>query len=388
MRILLVHNRYRSPGGEERHLELLFRSLTDLGAEVRLLVVDSGALRTRRSRLATALALPYSPASYRRVRDEVRRMGAEVVHFHNLWPLLTPAALHGARDAGARVVLTVHNYRFACPLGTLLRHGETHDDCLAGSSLACGLRGAREHGLRAVAYGAALELHRRLGWLERWVDAYVAPAEFVRRALARAGIEPARVHVIRHGVPPSGRRRPRSTAGGTSYALYAGRLAREKGIEVIAAAARLAPEVPIVVAGSGPLEAGLRLDRPRSLSLVGQLDPERVALLHAGSAMSLLPSTCHEVAPYSALEAAAAGKPVIASAVGGIPEIVADGTTGLLVPPGDPGALAAAMKRLWHDPDAAAGLGAQAALRVRRDHSLPRAARQHLSLYEELIGAA
>ena len=315
-------------------------------------------------------------------------MGAEVVHFHNLWPLLTPAALRGARDAGARVVLTVHNYRFACPLGTLLRHGEIHDDCLAGSSLACGLRGAREHGLRAVAYGVALELHRRLGWVERWVDAYVAPAEFVRGALARAGIGPDRVHVIRNGVPPSGGAGPRPASSGPSYALYAGRLAREKGIEVIASAARLAPEVPIVVAGSGPLEESLRRDLPRSLSLVGHQDRERVALLHAGSSMSLLPSTCHEVAPYGALEAAAAGKPVIGSAIGGIPEIVADGTTGLLVPPGDPAALAAAMKRLWHDPDAAAALGAQAALRIRRDHSLARAARQHLSLYRAVIGAA
>jgi glycosyltransferase involved in cell wall biosynthesis len=388
MRVILVHNRYRNPGGEERHLELLLRSLTEAGAEVRLLVVDSGSLSTARSRLSTALTLPYSPASYRRLRAEVRRTGAEVVHFHNLWPLLTPAALRGARDAGARVVLTVHNYRFACPFGTLLRDGEIHDDCLEGSSLACGLRGAREHGLRAVAYGVALELHRRLGWVERWVDAYVAPAEFVRGALARAGTDPARVHVIRNGVPASGRERPSPAASGPSYALYAGRLAREKGIEVIAAAARLAPEVPIVVAGSGPLEESLRRDLPRSLSLVGHQDRERVALLHAGSSMSLLPSTCHEVAPYGALEAAAAGKPVIGSEIGGIPEIVADGETGLLVAPGDPGALAAAMRRLWHDPVVASRLGAEAAVRVRRDHSLAGAARRHLCLYGELIAAA
>jgi glycosyltransferase involved in cell wall biosynthesis len=104
--------------------------------------------------------------------------------------------------------------------------------------------------------------------------------------------------------------------------------------------------------------------------------------------MSLLPSTCHEVAPYSALEAAAAGKPVIGSEIGGIPEIVADGETGLLVAPGDPRALAAAMKRLWHDPVVASRLGAEAAVRVRRDHSLAHAAGQHLSLYGEVIAAA
>jgi glycosyltransferase involved in cell wall biosynthesis len=386
MRILLVHNRYRHPGGEERHVELLFGSLTDAGAEVELLVVESSSLHTRRSRLSKALTLAYSPESYRRVRDAARQAGADVVHFHNLWPILTPSALRGARDAGARVVLTVHNYRFACPLGTLHRHGETHDDCLGGSSLACGLRGAPEHGLQAVAYGVALELHRRLGLLERWVDAYVTPTEFVRTTLGRAGIDPARAHVIPHGVPPNGCDRD-SAATGSSYALYAGRLAREKGLEVVAAAARLAPEVPIVLAGSGPLEGALGRNRPRSLTLVGHQDRAHLGRLYADSTMSLLPSTCNEVAGYAALEAAAAGKPVIGSDIGGIPEIVADGKTGLLVPPGDPGALAAAMRLLWHDPALAAGLGAQGALRVRREHSLPRAAQQHLSLYRQVLAA-
>jgi glycosyltransferase involved in cell wall biosynthesis len=386
MRVLLVHNRYRHPGGEERHLELLFRSLTDEGADVRMLVVDSDGLRTRRSQLSTALTLAYSRGSFRRLRDEVRRSGADVVHFHNLWPILTPAALHGAREAGARVVLTVHNYRFACPSGTLLRRGELHDDCLDGSSLACGIRGATEHGLRAVAYGVALELHRRLGLMERWVDAYITPAEFLRGALARAGIEPARVHVIRNAVPTNGFDRS-PPADGSSFALFAGRLSGEKGLEIVVAAARLAPEVPIVVAGSGPLEAALGRDSPASLALVGHQDHERLAQLYAASSMSLLPSTCHEVAPYAALEAAAAGKPVIGSDIGGIPEIVADGKTGLLVAPGDPEALAAAMRLLWHDPALAAGLGVQAAVRVRREHSLPRAAQQHLSLYRQVLAA-
>src|SRR5262249_19186884 len=152
-----------------------------------------------------------------RMRDEVRLSGADVVHFHNFWPILTPAALRGAREAGAGVVLTVHNFRFACPFGTLLRRGEVHDDCLDGSSLACGLRGASEHGLQAVAYGLALEVHRRLGWLERWVDAYITPAEFVRGALVRAGLERARVHVIRNSVPSRSPGRPRASVTEPSY---------------------------------------------------------------------------------------------------------------------------------------------------------------------------
>src|SRR5262249_38844878 len=176
----------------------------------------------------------------------------------------------------------------------------------------------------------------------------------------------------RHGVPVNGSDRPLRDSSGSSHALYAGRLSQEKGLEVLLAAARLVPEVRIVIAGSGPLEGSLRADCPASVSLVGHLDPGSLARVQAASAMSLLPSTCQEVGPYAALEAGAAGKPVVGSRIGGIPELVADGETGLLVDPGDPVALAGAMRRLWHDPALAAGLGVRAKLRVRRDHSLSR----------------
>jgi glycosyltransferase involved in cell wall biosynthesis len=382
MRVLIVHNRYRQPGGEERHVDLLARSLGQGGVDVSRLDVDSASIDSLPARVRVLATLAYNRRSEQLVREAARRCNADVVHFHNLWPILTPAALRGAREARAGVVLTLHNYRFACPLGTLLRGGELHDDCVTGSSLLCGLRSARHHGLQALAYGAALQVQRRLKMLDRWVDAFIAPAEFVRDALVCAGRDPARVHVVRLAVPevPSAD----LPQNGVAYALFAGRLSEEKGLWTLLQAARLVPEVRIVVAGSGPLEEPLRRGLPESVTLRGQVERNELGALRAGSAMAVLPSSCFEVSPYSALESAAAGRAVVASRIGGLPEIVVHGETGLLVPPGDAGELAVAMRKLWRDRSLAAKLGNGGAARIGREHSLARAAEEHIAIYSRV----
>src|SRR5581483_9713368 len=89
------------------------------------------------------VTLTYRPAGARLLREVLVRETPDLVHFHNAFPLLTPAAVREAHRYGAGVVLTIHNYRFACPAGTLLRNGRIHDDCIEGSSLLCGLRNSR-----------------------------------------------------------------------------------------------------------------------------------------------------------------------------------------------------------------------------------------------------
>jgi glycosyltransferase involved in cell wall biosynthesis len=383
VRVLLVHNRYRHPGGEERHLDLLESSLEEAGVDVSRLEVESSSLRTAGARLRAAATVVYEPRSNRLVREEVLRVRADVAHFHNIWPLLTPSALRGARDGGARTVLTTHNYRFACPNGTLLRGDRVHDDCLEGSSLLCGLRSARQGGAKVVSYGVALSIQRRLGLLARWVDAFVAPSRFVGEALRRSGQDADRIRVIPYGVP-SQTVAP-FPARSSGHILFAGRLSPEKGLDVLVEAAALAPEVPVVVAGGGPLAHSLARRYQTSLSLVGQSTPEQLAELRAASVASVVPSVWHDVAPFTAIESAAAGRSVVASRMGGLPELVEHEATGLLVEPNDPRALAQAMKRLWHDPALAARLGAQAADLVRREHDPARSAARHIELYQELL---
>jgi len=376
MRVLIAHNRYRNTGGEETDVNHIEEGLRGAGIEVRRFEKDSTDLEhSRGKRLTAGFAVAYRPGGGG-IGRAVAEWRPDVVHFHNLWPLLTPAALRAARLRGAAVVLTTHNYRFACPGGTLLRGSEIHDDCIEGSSLACGLRNPRGVFRESVAYGIALEVQRRFRLLERWVDAFIAPSHFVGRMLVRAGLPERRVHVIPYGVPsvekPAGIRR---------YALYAGRLSEEKGVRTLLEAARMAPEVPVAFAGSGPLEADVR---GAQVAYLGRFDGPSPGLIEAlsNAAFAIVPSEWYEVLGFAALEAFAVGKPVIATPLGGLPEFVRDGETGLLVKPRSPKGLAQAMRILWHQPDVTEELGERALQYVRERFSLQRQIQSVTSLYE------
>ena len=380
MRVLIAHNRYRVPGGEERHVELLEQGLREAGVEVRRFERSSDEIGSGfGAKLQTAVRMTYNPASAREIERVLDAWPADVVHVHNLFPLLTPSVLRAARRSGAALVMTVHNYRFACPAGTLLRHGEIHHDCLDGSPLLCGLRNPRGSLAESVAYGIALELHRRLHLLERWLDALVAPSEFMRGMLVRGGLPPERIRTIHNGLPL-----PAARDEQPAYALYAGRLAPEKGIETLLEAARLAPEVPLVVAGDGPLASTVRF-AGGSVEYVGRVGGDELTELRARSAFAIVPSECHEALPYAAVESVAAGRPVVGTRMGGLPEIVEDGESGMLVEPGSPQELAAAMRRLWEEPAVAAALGRRARLRAAERFALESQTARVVDLYESLL---
>jgi glycosyltransferase involved in cell wall biosynthesis len=380
VRVLLVHNRYRVIGGEERHIDLLEEWLPRWGIEVRRFEVQSHESDSLLERIRLGSTLAYRPHGAQLLRQALERERPDIVHFHNVFPLLTPAAIHEARRQGAAVVLTVHNFRFACPAGTLLRRGRIHEDCIDGSSLACGLRNSRDSWAESIAYGLAIELQRRFRMLHRWVDAYVAPSQFIAKMLERAGYPASRIHVIHHGVPVS---ELPSRSG--PYALYAGRLSPEKGTATLLAAARLALSVPLVVAGTGPDAPLVTAAKSKEISYVGRVDGDTVSALLRGAFCALLPSQCYENQPLGALEALAVGTPLVASRLGGLPEIVQEGVTGILVPAGDPVALANAMRGLLHHPERAAAMGANSWKRARDEFEITRQVGLLSNLYQQLV---
>lgn len=380
MRVLLVHNRYRSSGGEERHVDLLEMWLAETGVDVRRFEVQSPDEPSLLERVKLGLTLSYRPAGAILLRQPLIRERPQVVHFHNIFPLLTPAAMREARLHGARVVHTVHNYRFACPAGTLIRNGQIHDDCVEGSSLLCGIRNARGIWSESVAYGIALDVQRRLRLLHRWVDAYVAPSNFVARMLVRAGYPGGRIHTIQHGTPIDDAPSPPG-----EFALYAGRLSREKGVETLVEACRLAPDVPVVFAGDGPLASLVQGQTGANITYVGRVEPQGVARLRRAACFTIAPSNCFEVQPFGVLESMASGKAVVASDLGGLAEIVTADVNGLLVPPADARALANAIKILWLDKARAAEMGAAAWDYARVRFSAGKQAHRLLELYEGLV---
>jgi glycosyltransferase involved in cell wall biosynthesis len=360
MRVLLVHNRYRFEGGEERSVELELAALRRADVPHALLDRSSGEV----SQPAAALALLRGGRDQADVAAAARELAADVVGVHNMLPLFGPRALEAANASGAGVVLHLHNLRLFCAIGVAARDGGPcfrchHRNTLPGLVLNC--RGSVPE---AVVYAAALARHQP-AVIDR-VDRFVTPSEYAAGQCAVLGVPSERIEVVPHYVPDEAFAE-RSRAGDGQYALVAARLAPEKGIDVAVKAAALA-DVPLRVAGEGP--AARELVELANLvgghvDFVGRLDRAGLERELAGAAMLLMPSRYHEFAGYSALEAMAAGVPVIASSLGALPELVGEERC---VPANDPHALAARMRRLWREPELRRSEGDALIERARAGH--------------------
>src|SRR5215211_2014574 len=249
MHVLVVHNRYRFEGGEERSVELQLAALRRADVPHTLLDRSSGGV----SRPAAALALLRGGRDEADVAVAARELGADVVAVHNMLPLLGPRALEAARARGAAVMLHLHNLRLFCAIGVAARDGGPcfrchHRNTLPGLVLNC--RGSVPE---AVVYAAALARHQPA--VIDQVDRFVTPSEYAAGQCAVLGVPAERIEVVPHYVPDDAFAE-RSRAADGEYALVAARLAPEKGIDIAVKAAALA-DVPLRVAGEGPAEASL-----------------------------------------------------------------------------------------------------------------------------------
>jgi glycosyltransferase involved in cell wall biosynthesis len=341
VKVLVVHNRYRQHGGEERAVELQLAALEHAGIEHAALIRDSADVGSARA----ARAMLRGGENEAEVADAVRSLGADVAHFHNMNPLFGPRALQAARDAGARVILHLHNFRLFCSIATCFRDGAPCFRCRGRFTLPAVALNCRGSLPESAVYATALSLHQPSVFDA--VDRFVTPSEYARGQLARLGLPPERVTVLPNYVPEFA---DRSRADSGTYAVAFGRLSPEKGFEVAVEAAALSG-VPLKIAGSGPLEASLGARTAAiegQVQLLGQVPAARLVSLLRGAAMALVPSLGGDVMPFAALEAMAHGLPVIASDSGSLPEIVG---AEQCVPRGDRESLARAMAELWSDPN-------------------------------------
>ena len=350
-----MHNRYRASGGEERAVADTAGLLRRRGHEVEVLERSSQGL----GRGAAAHGLLAGGVDPDEVVEVVRQRGARVVHAHNIHPLFGWRALAGARAAGARTVLHLHNYRLFCAIGIAYRDGAPcfrcrHRRTLPGLRLRC--RGSVPE---AAVYAAAL--YRQQPRLLEHVDQFVAVSEALASHLRDLGL-PGPLTATLPNFLPDDELVVQSRAGAGEFALVAGRLTEEKGFDTAIAAAR-ATETPLVVAGAGPDEPRLRsLAAGADVRFAGRLGREELADLRTRAAVVLAPSRWEEPCPYSVLEALAAGVPVLASDRGGLPELVGEDA---VLPASDRGAWTDALSELWHDPSLRAARGEQALVRAR-----------------------
>ncbi|MEU3623424.1 glycosyl transferase [Amycolatopsis coloradensis] len=355
MKVLVIHNRYRSeqPSGENNVVDQEIALLAEAGHDVGLFErrSDDIAEMSLPRKAVVPLQVPWNRA----VRAELARRLADdrpdVVHIHNTFPLLSPSVLAACAEAGVPTVATVHNYTLICPPGTLYREGYICTDCVGRTPIPAVRHGCyRGSGLATVPMAASLMLNRNRWWTG--VSRFFCISRAQREVLIAAGMPAERLAVKYNFVADPGKTRK----GAGEHVLFLGRITEEKGIGLLMKAwdrltAVGGPLPPLVIAGTGPMQDEVaRWAHGRDdVRYVGLQSKEECRDLIARSNAVVAPSEWLEAFGLVVVEAMAAGVPTVAAGHGAFRELVEDGVTGLLHEPGDPESLAARLREVVGD---------------------------------------
>lgn len=378
MRVMIAHSRYTTGASSgENRVVADERTLLSRGGH---LVSSLEPMPVGGPSLSTAMHTFWSRPAVTAVRRTAHEETPDVAHFHNLFPNLSPAVLRAMSDLGIPSVMTLHNFRLSCLAATMLRDGTTCEVCL-GRVPWRGVRYGCYRGSRAASavLAGSLTMHGAIGSFDR-VTLFCAVSSFVRDKLVEGGLDPERVRVRHNFSWPMTRR-----DGAGSAFLVLGRLSPEKGIDTLLRA--WDGRGRLVIAGDGPERERLTALAPDGVEFLGAVEAEAVPGLLADARALLVPSRCYEGSPRAIVEALAAGVPVIASSIGGLPEHVEDGCNGLLVEPDSVEGWTAAIDRM-RDDDLSLHLGEGAFRRWKNDFSPEGALRSLEGLYAEAIDRA
>ncbi|MBP6964210.1 MAG: glycosyltransferase family 4 protein [Armatimonadetes bacterium] len=409
MRVLIANKFYRPVGGPETIVFDTARELEALGHEAITFAmahpdnresqysdyfVPSIDYNTRQSKGIKRLAKEAADIVYsREARERIERLIADtrpdIAHLHNIYHQLSPSILAALKKAGIPTVLTLHDAKLICPAMLLLTHGRVCERCRGkwfhhavlrkcvkdsyASSLVCAVEGA---------------VHRSLRLYERNVDLFVTPSRFLKGRMVQYGRLPEdRVEVL-HNYADTRSIAPDFAPG--EYGLFIGRIEALKGVLTLLEACGRVGGFEVRFAGKGPLleecqriVSDEHIENARFLGFQTGADFRRQL---AESRFVVLPSECHENCPMVILEAFSAGKPVIASNMGGIPELVEHGADGLIFEAGNADELASCMRRLIDDPAMASEMGRRGRAKVEERFSIEKYMESLLAIYERLLG--
>jgi glycosyltransferase involved in cell wall biosynthesis len=331
VKILLLHNYYLQPGGEDQVFAAETGVLQARGEEVQTYTVHNTRIASM-SKLAAARSTVWNREIHGELTTLLRDFTPDVVHCHNTFPLISPAAYAAASDFGIPVVQTLHNFRLLCINGLFLRDGHQCEDCLGRAVPWPGVLHAcyRDDRAASAVVAAMVGIHRRRRTWQTGVHTFVAMSAFARSKFIAGGLPGERIVIKPNFLqvdPGVGDHR-----GG--FALYVGRLSPEKGIApLVRLWGRLQLGMPLRIIGSGPLET-LASEGIPGVEWLGYQPRDRVLEAMREANFLVFPTECYEGFPMVLLEAMASALPVIASHQGSLPNIVQDGVSGRLVAAG------------------------------------------------------
>jgi glycosyltransferase involved in cell wall biosynthesis len=392
MKILIIHNSYQQPGGEDvvagQEAALLRQAGHDV-VEYRRSNREIKALSLW-DKLTLAKQVIWAGDSVQDLRGLIHREKPDLAHFQNTFLLISPAAYHVCQEMSIPVVQTLHNYRLLCPRADFFRNGSVCEECLGKTLPWPGIVYGCYRGSRAqtAVVATMLTVHR---WLKTWdeqVDAYIALTEFARQKFIQGGLPPEKIMLKPNFVDPD----PGMRDGMGEYALFVGRFSPEKKVLTLLKAWEKIEGIPLKLVGDGPQELQIRqFTRGFALEKVeflGRRTRDQVFALMKKARLLIFPSEWYEAFPLVLAEAFACGVPVVATRIGVMAEIVEDGRTGLFFTPGDADDLSVKVQWAFAHPQEMAQMARRARQEFEARYTSERNREGLLNIYRLAIGRA
>jgi len=359
VKILQIHNFYLANGGEDAVFLAEGKLLESYGNEVVQYTVNNSEISGVVGKLITGINLVYSRLSKESVEEFITLKKPDIVHIHNFFPLLTPSIYDACIAVGVPVVQTLHNYRTICPGAFLMRNGRICEDCIGGSAYQSILHGCyRGSYIGTLAVARMVEGHRKRQTWNNKVARFIALTEFAKQKFIQAGLPEGKIAVKANfiGSDVSKRKSPKSNK---PYALFVGRLSKEKGIETLLMAwERIS--LHLLLAGDGPLLNAVKSVEQQNVHSLGHMLSDELQETMAQASFLVMPSEWYEGFPMVLVEAFENGIPVIASRLGGMAEIIEDGVTGLHFEAGNSVDLAEKVTWMHNNPEKCKEMGENA----------------------------
>lgn len=383
MKIILIHNKYGFPAGEEALVNSVRRLLEEKGHRVIPFFRSSEEIYEMTfGRIRAFFSGIYSWSSRKTIRRILRHHKPDVAFVHNTFPLISPSVFAECRQAGVPVVMSVNNYRLICPNGLFLTKGHICEKCAGGKEYWCVLHNCESSIFKSIGYATRNAIARRLRLFADNIAIYAPMTEFQRQKLIAEGFPASRIVVIPNMTWNANASEDHELG---SYVLHVGRVSQEKGVSSLFAAARKFPNISFKVTGDYKRMQHLLAEAPSNLDLLGYVDEQRLNELYVHSRFVVMCSICYEGFPTVLLEAMLYSKPVVCSRIGGLPEIVDDQVTGLLFEPGNIEDLREKISYLWERPELCRKMGQAGREKALREYSPEKYYQRLMAVYKKAI---
>lgn len=390
MRVLVVNTYFYIRGGDCRYTFGLGELLKEHGHQVEYFAMhhpknfeyalsmhfapyidfpEEMAKKEVKSMLSVLKTTFYNREADRRISALAREFKPDLVHINNIHHHLSVSIIFALKRLGIPVVWTLHDYTIMCPNTSFL------NDITVSSCERCKTRKfywallsrCKKKSLPASAVAMIEGYFNHISGAYRRVDMYISPSRFLRSKMIEYGLPSKKIRAVEYFIIPE-QFSPRDDVG--NYALYLGRLTREKGVKTLIRAFGTLKGTRLLIAGDGPeradIEGYVAENNVRNIEFLGFLSGCRLTDILSRALFVVVPSEWYENFPYSILESFAYARPVLGARMGGIPELVEDGKTGFLFDAGDSDGLSGKMRQMFENPDICREMGRNARKKVLR----------------------